>query len=134
MSRFVTDTHALHWHLTQDGKLSGTARKIFKEADIGKNQIFVPSIILIEMIYLVEKGRIEDSFLEKIFELLDIVNGSYAVASIDINTTKMLRQIPRSIVPDMPDRIIAATALQHSLPLITKDRQIQKRKIISTLW
>jgi len=29
------------------------------------------------------------------------------------------------IVPDMPDRIIAATALHLDLPLVTRDRAIQ---------
>jgi len=36
-------------------------------------------------------------------------------------------------VPDMPDRIIAATAIYLSLPLITKDDAIRSAGII-TIW
>jgi PIN domain nuclease of toxin-antitoxin system len=134
MSRFVTDTHALYWHLTQDQKLSPVAQQIFKDADIGKNQILIPGIILIEMIYLTEKGRINDSSLAKVLDLLDIVDGSYAVAALDHHTAKALQKIPRSAVPDMPDRIITATALQLDLPLITKDEDIRKSTIVNIIW
>ena len=36
---------------------------------------------------------------------------------LDYNVASALRSIPRDIVPDMPDRIIAATALHLGLPL-----------------
>jgi predicted nucleic acid-binding protein len=42
--------------------------------------------------------------------------------------------IPRATVPDMPDRIIAATALTLGLPLITRDGNIRKLTNITTIW
>lgn len=30
---FVTDTHALIWHMTDDPKLSKTAQRVFEKAD-----------------------------------------------------------------------------------------------------
>jgi PIN domain nuclease of toxin-antitoxin system len=56
------------------------------------------------------------------------------VAALDHHTAKALQQVPRLAVPDMPDRIITATALQHSLPLITKDEDIKKSAIVTTVW
>jgi len=47
-------------------------------------------------------------------------------------TVEYMKQIPREIVPDMPDRIIAATALQLQLPLISCDSKI--RKVLNTIW
>jgi predicted nucleic acid-binding protein len=38
------------------------------------------------------------------------------------------------VVPDMPDRIIAATALSLSLPLVTRDAKIQAVTTIQTIW
>lgn len=54
--KYVTDTHALYWHLTKNPKLSKKAKKIFQEADSGVHQVMIPGIVLIEMVYLVEKG------------------------------------------------------------------------------
>jgi predicted nucleic acid-binding protein len=43
------------------------------------------------------------------------------------------KRIPRNVVADMPDRIIAATALHLGLPLITRDRHLQSAGI-QTIW
>jgi predicted nucleic acid-binding protein len=44
-----------------------------------------------------------------------------------------LKQIERTQIPDLPDRIIAATALHLGLPLISRDRKIQLSEI-ETIW
>jgi predicted nucleic acid-binding protein len=41
--------------------------------------------------------------------------------------------IERSDVPDLPDRIIAATALYLNVPLISRDRKIQL-STVNTIW
>ncbi|MFW9881557.1 MAG: type II toxin-antitoxin system VapC family toxin [Candidatus Thorarchaeota archaeon] len=134
MSQYVTDTHALCWHLTEDSKLSSKAKKIFQKADSGIHQILIPSIVLIEMVYLAEKGRISDSSLNQVLELIDIIGGSYDEAPLNRDTVKALQNIPRADVPDMPDRIITATAYQLDLPLITKDDKIKNSGVISVIW
>jgi PIN domain nuclease of toxin-antitoxin system len=134
MSQYVTDTHALCWHLTEDSKLSAKAKKIFQEADSGVHQILIPSIVLIEMVYLAEKGRISDSSLNQVLELIDIIGGSYDETPINKDTVKALKNIPRADVPDMPDRIITATAYQLDLPLITKDEKIKNSRVVSVVW
>ena len=45
-----------------------------------------------------------------------------------------IREIDRATVPDMPDRIIAATALSLNLPLVTRDLKIQELTNIQTIW
>ena len=132
--RYVTDTHALYWHLTKNPKLSKKAKKIFQEADTGVHQVMIPGIVLIEMVYLVEKSRINETSLTEVFELLDTVGGSYDVAPLNKDTVTALQQISREVVPDMPDRIIAATALQLDIPLITRDRQIKNAGNLKTIW
>jgi len=44
-----------------------------------------------------------------------------------------MRQVDRAQVPDLPDRIIAATALHLGLPLISRDRKIQLADV-ETIW
>jgi PIN domain nuclease of toxin-antitoxin system len=134
VSRYVTDTHALYWHLASDARLSPAARRIFQEADSGLHQILVPAITLIEMVYLVEKGRLDPPLVDQLLTLLDTIGGSYTVAPLDAGTARALRDIPRSSIPDMPDRIIAATGRQLGLPIITRDATIRNAGVVSTLW
>ena len=134
MSRYVTDTHALYWHIMGDSKLSMRAQIIFQGADEGNHQILIPSIILVEMIYLVEKTRISSTTLNRVIDLLNDSNGSYCVALLNLETINSLQLIPREEIPDMPDRIIAATAHQLGIPLISRDGKIQKSKIVHVIW
>lgn len=134
MSRSVTDTHAIHWHLKGNPKLSAAARAIFEAADAGAHQIVIPGIVLVEFVYLVEKGRLEPERLDQLFALLATPAGSYAVAPLDATVAQALRRVPRTLVPEMPDRIITATALALGLPLITRDGMIRQAGIVPTVW
>jgi predicted nucleic acid-binding protein len=49
--------------------------------------------------------------------------------SFDRNIALTLRQVDRSQIPDLPDRIIAATALYLNVPVISRDRRIQLSRI-----
>jgi predicted nucleic acid-binding protein len=51
----------------------------------------------------------------------------------DRNIALTLRQVDRSQIPDLPDRIIAATALYFNVPVISRDRRIQLSSI-DTIW
>jgi predicted nucleic acid-binding protein len=55
------------------------------------------------------------------------------VASLDVGVADALVNVSREAVPDMPDRIIAATALHLRLPLVTRDRRLQSAGI-ETIW
>ncbi len=134
MSRYVTDTHALHWHLVGNPKLSATAQQIFQAADAGVVQIIVPGIVLVEFVYLEEKGRLDGVWVNQLFALLDTPGGSYVVAPLDAPIAQALRRVPRTLVPEMPDRIITATALHFGLPLITRDAMIQRAALVPTIW
>lgn len=52
---------------------------------------------------------------------------------LSANAFEAIANIPREIVPEMPDRIIAATALYLNIPLVTKDSKIQAANI-QTIW
>jgi len=70
MSQYVTDTHALIWHLYADPKLSPTCQSIFDRTDAGEDTIFVPSITLIEILDLAEKKRIPANAVETSIALI----------------------------------------------------------------
>jgi predicted nucleic acid-binding protein len=134
MSEYVADTHALVWHLSASGSLSAKAASIFTEADAGLHRIYVPSIVLVELVYLIEKQRLDRSLFRQMVSLLNTEGGSYALAPLDIQVAQALPEIDRTLVPDMPDRIIAATAKALGLPLITRDPAIGNVGSLQVLW
>lgn len=133
MTNAVTDTHGLIWYL-QNTLYSGTnASRIFDECDRGLAVIYVPTICLVEIVYLQEKGRVP-SHLKTLFETkLQSGKTGLRLAALTAGVVDALTQIPRADVPDMPDRIIAATALALGLTLISKDRRIQSSQV-ATVW
>jgi PIN domain nuclease of toxin-antitoxin system len=44
-----------------------------------------------------------------------------------------MRQVPRADVPDMPDRIVAATAVYYGVPVISRDARIRASNV-QTIW
>jgi len=68
---YVLDTHALIWHLQASDSLSPTARSILDTIDAGEATGIVPSITLVEMVYLVEKKRIDQGALDAALSCLE---------------------------------------------------------------
>lgn len=129
MTAAVADTHSLVWYLLDSPELGKEADKIFAACDRGEALIYIPTICLVELIYLQEKGKIPSHLMT---ELLS--NSSNLVfADLSAEVVAALATIPRDHVPDMPDRIIAATARHLELPLVSRDRQIQTSSI-ETIW
>ncbi|MEH1852353.1 MAG: PIN domain nuclease [Nostoc sp.] len=58
MSDLVTDTHALIWYLEDSQNLSVAANEAFDKCDGGEITIYIPTICLVEIVYLQERRRI----------------------------------------------------------------------------
>lgn len=88
---------------------------------------------MVEIVYLVEKGRIPESVFERLVSELERSDSNLVLVPLDLALAQTLRHISRADVPEMPDRIIAATALHLGLPLVTKDHEIHAADI-TTIW
>lgn len=133
MSAIVTDTHAAIWYLLAPEKLSSAATAAFDGATQNGEPIYLPSICYIEVVYLVEKRKLPQVALERLDAVLEQPNSAFVLTPLDQGVAQTIAQISRDNVPDMPDRIIAATALHLGLPLITRDSRIQATQI-QTIW
>ena len=129
----VADTHAIIWYLFADRRLSETAQRTIEKIGAEGNQVAFSSITLAEIVYLSERGRIATETLEHLLEAVDGENSVLIEAPFDRYIAQALAQVQRSQVPDLPDRMIAATAIYLRVPLISRDRQIQLSSI-ETIW
>ena len=133
MIRAVADTHAVVWYLYNDPRLSPKARTYFEDAAAAGDQIACSTITLVEIVYLIEKRRIDAATLTRLVAELDAENSVLMEVPLDRHIAQAMQQIEREDVPDMPDRIIAATALRLGLPLISRDGKIQLSDL-TTIW
>jgi PIN domain nuclease of toxin-antitoxin system len=134
---YVTDTHALIWHMTDDAELSVKAKEIFNKVDSAQEHIFIPCIIFLELLYLVEKNRIPVDFDSVITMISSSKN--YRVEPLCLPIIEKSRTIPMEKVTDPWDRLIAATSMHLSLPLITRDKTLRKKELgkkigLETIW
>ncbi len=129
----VLDTHTVLWYLEYSQELSTVARTTIEDAIRGARHVRVSAISLVETVYLAERRRVPIDALERLRAALSDPNSGLFIAPVDASIANALQNIPRDIVPDMPDRIIAATALHLGLPLVTRDRRLQAAGI-QTIW
>ena len=92
-----------------------------------------PLFSVVEAIYLAERNKIPRSALERLRLALRDASVGLSIAPVDAFIADALEKVSARTVPDMPDRIIAATALRFDVPLITRDRALQSAGI-QTIW
>ena len=129
----IADTHALIWYLLDSPRLSASALEQFEACRETGVQVGISSISIVEIIYLVEKGRIPPATLPLLEESLSAQPTSLDIVPLSHAIALAVEQVPRERIPDLPDRIIAATALHLGVPLITRDRRIVLSSV-ETVW
>jgi PIN domain nuclease of toxin-antitoxin system len=133
MTDVVTDTHGLIWYLEDSLRLSAAARDAFDRCDRGEMLVYVPTICLVEIVYLQEKGRISLELMAKLNAELQAGGSGLSLCDLTPDIASAVARVPRALVPDMPDLIIAATALCRGLPLISRDQKIRLSEV-ETIW
>jgi len=133
MIHAIADTHSVIWYLLASPRLSTLARTQFEFASQHSIMIGVSAITVVEMIYLTEKGRILPEALLRLNEKLDQAQKLLELIPVTYAIAQDVQKVPYAQIPDMPDRIIAATALHHRVPVISHDRKI-KLSTVTAIW
>jgi predicted nucleic acid-binding protein len=94
---------------------------------------WLSAISVVEIAYLIEKKRLPESAFGRLMAELSRLDSGLAIAPLDLPIARAVRRVSRQQVPEMPDWIIAATALYLSLPLVTRDSAIQSTDL-RVIW
>ena len=129
----VADTHTVLWYLLKDPRLSTRARQFMDDAATAGNDIAVSAISLAEIVYLIEKNRFPASVYDELKAAL--ADSDYVIeeAPFTVEIVDAMRQVPRADVPDLPDRIVAATGIYFGVPIISRDGRIRAANL-HTVW
>jgi PIN domain nuclease of toxin-antitoxin system len=125
------DTHALLWLALAPEKLSPPAARAIRESTGG---LRIAAISLWEIAALLRRGAVAqpgllgpalEQLVDQTGVLVDPLTVAIAALAIDL---------PRTFPRDPADRLIAATALNHAVPLVTADEGIRKSGVVTTIW
>lgn len=128
MDSYVTDTQALIKFMMGQKVIDKQCHQAFLSADQGKNTIIIPAVVLMEVLYLFEKIRIKIDLIQT-EDLLKSKNYQFEPLSLEI--LKIASEIKD--IPELHDRLIAATARYLDIPIITSDLVIRKSRFVKIL-
>lgn len=129
----VADTHAALWYLYGDPRLSVPAKTAFDTAASSRRKILLSVISLAEVVYLVEKNRLQKSAYSDLKKALRDPEHVLQEGPVTAEIIDTMLELSRVDIPDMPDRIVAATAVYFGVPTISRDGRIRASNI-QTVW
>lgn len=119
--RLLLDTHSLLWLLTDDPRLSSTARQCFEEAT---NELLISIASLWEIAIKVSLGKLS---LARPFEELfpaQLELNRIGVLGIDLRHLREVAALPFHH-RDPFDRLLVAQAKVEELPILTRDSRFE---------
>jgi PIN domain nuclease of toxin-antitoxin system len=119
MGALLLDTHVVHWWSAEPQRVSAPARKALDQAD----ELAVAAISWYELAWLARHERIHvdvpiRTWLQGLAAQLRTIGVTPAIADAAV-------ALPSSFPGDPADRLIYATAIEHGLELVSKDRAIR---------
>ncbi len=132
---YLTDTHAILWHLFITPRRLGPAAQVaFAEADAGQARIIVPAVVVAEMIAVVERGRLPGVTVVALLTQLHRMQYSANYWLLALRPATVIASHTLTAIPDIFDRLIVAEARRLGLPLITRDQGIRASNLVTVVW
>jgi PIN domain nuclease of toxin-antitoxin system len=129
----LLDTHVLVWIATEPKKLSRPAASAIRRA-LRSGGLGIASVSLWEVAMLVASGRLRapgttDAVIRELVERTRV-----AVLEITPSVAALATQFPEDFPRDPADRLIAATARDRGLALVSADERIRACTLVRTIW
>jgi PIN domain nuclease of toxin-antitoxin system len=123
--KYLLDTHAFLWFVSDDNRLSQEARKTIKD---NNNEIYFSAVSAWEMSIKVRLGRLTIEGDLEPFIVNQLAENSFNTLSITIFHSIYTARLPE-IHKDPFDRMIIAQSFAENMSLISKDKNIKKYKV-----
>jgi PIN domain nuclease of toxin-antitoxin system len=129
----LLDTHVILMLALKPERLSKAAARGIARA-MARDGVAISSITLWEIAQLIDEGRVTVHGSVEAFLIEVARRPGLAVLEISPEIAALSFQFPPGFPRDPADRIIAATARAHALPLVTRDRSMQDSPLLRTIW
>lgn len=129
----LLDTNALLRTVLEPQRLSRRARQTISRASV-QGGLSIASITIWEIAQLVQRRRlpVQGTTSDFLAELL--AETGVMVLELTPTIAELSTAFGAEFPQDPADRIIAATARAHALPLVTADERIRKTPLLKTIW
>ena len=129
----LLDTHVVYWAAAEPERLSRKATRAL-ERGASEGGLWVASVTLYELAGLLKSGRVRGGGeIQKDVEL--ILGAIHAgVHEVTPEIAVLACHFPEGFPRDPMDRLIAATARAHDIPLVTKDERLLDSPLLETIW
>jgi PIN domain nuclease of toxin-antitoxin system len=122
----LLDTHVVHWWSAEPARVSKRAQAALDAAD----ELCVAAISWFELAWMARNERIVLGV--PIRAWLDGLSGQLRTIGVTPAIADTAVSLPSSFPRDPADRLIYATAVEHDLLLVTKDRAIHASAVPDT--
>lgn len=128
----VTDTHALIFHAAGGGVLGSKARAVFAAAERREFIIYVPAAVIWETGLLARAVRI--NLRRPVREFFADLFSNPAFQPHSLDADQVFDADDLRFTRDPFDALIAASARDLGLALITRDASIRESGAVRTIW
>ena len=123
--KYLLDTHAFLWFVSEDNRLSSKAQSIIKNS---RNDIYFSAVSAWEMSIKIRLGRLSIEEELEPFIIKQLSENNFSTLSITIFHSIYTSKLPE-IHKDPFDRMIIAQSKVENMSLISKDKNIKKYKV-----
>jgi len=123
--KYLLDTHAFLWFVSDDSRLSPRARSIIKDRN---QEVYFSAASAWEMSIKIRLGRLTIEEELEPFIVKQLAENNFSTLSITVLHSLYTSKLPE-IHKDPFDRMIIAQSKLENMSLISKDKNIKKYKV-----
>lgn len=130
----VADTHAVLYYAGASRRLGRRAAALFARAEEGNAIVYVPAAVVWEVSLLARAGRFNlrrsaRDFFDDLFS-----NPAYQPHDLTLAQVLDADELHGTVNRDPFDALICAAARSLSLPLMTRDTEIERSGVVKIVW